>query len=1072
MNQSFVIDSDSGIEEIVQSTSKPKTNITSSIDLTQYVKKLSNYTSQKNKGGFNSPRKATDLSTLGVPKPNIISSPAKKSKNIRRTLTSRNRNLLNPPIELSTSPSIQNDSGSDQFSLQNSNITGSSQKGSTSKAPKYQTKSTSSKFNKIDSILKDDRNFTNNSDPIKKAEINDLYIDPLLDSNTRAFIINSQAKMNKRESNAVIRLDSDKQNSTKKPVGDSRIQSRRIAAKKQSIVPSHSNWSPHSSSDENHKPSTIKAKSSDKKLRTYKNKEKRISLNTKKLELSTSESETDTSEDKTSNEEAGRWLDKDEKIPQTASQTQARVVGKPLSSKNLPIAKTTIDKTASSPFKKKASRLVSSSESESSKSSEESEDDIDLKTNTMKSNDQLSPSGNKKRNSRFFREMYNDYTNTSTEINLFGKNNDAAAYNDDSNQDSAQSSNTFDIYKMISNSSKNSSEVDDSEKLGSDENENLLLVKGINTEKPILYIESKDKNNSRDFLDSSSDSDTNLSYNTLLGKEKTKKGKEPDIISIESPKDFDFSMPSTDSKPNVYESDSSDFGLKPLYSVDGADSADSFGIGYEIDKSRISKYKLENELDILAKTSQSLKKTLRPRSSKKPKFRELLRKSKRRGPKSIKERFIFYSDNSDDIESNNEPMRLNSEMLKTRVFNKNKPKARRTDSRFLQKKQYQNSSYYNISSDNNNNSADSGTGSQSSSERSDARTNKRAKVSGNLSDFIVDDDDDEVLASQINKENFDYNNVFKDSEPFYLAKKKKKNSKVKDRSGSATTDDEQLGGGILDSMGMFSYQDLRTSFNTYIQYYVHKTLNKDFLESLDKRTANYFTSARTAVDRHIQSLKDSLVSSSVWHSYFLDDLKLLPIYHIEMISAEKGCEACTFNRSRTSKFMIYLIGSTQKPGSKKGLEKSAKQAFDRKRKDVYYRRFMSARLSSYVFLNNNLLPEEIKSYIRSSGSNNVLVSDLEKFGIYGACYKVGRFCQKRSELYHWMDHFPEYTMSTISRKVENILSSKDNLFDCNNPDKIQLAEDIVLLLEQSEFTDKFYRELTKVIDEAKELYMC
>ncbi|KAJ1966735.1 hypothetical protein H4R35_006915, partial [Dimargaris xerosporica] len=181
--------------------------------------------------------------------------------------------------------------------------------------------------------------------------------------------------------------------------------------------------------------------------------------------------------------------------------------------------------------------------------------------------------------------------------------------------------------------------------------------------------------------------------------------------------------------------------------------------------------------------------------------------------------------------------------------------------------------------------------------------------------------------------------------------------------------------------------DLHTNCKIVCQYLVHLIVSRRRLLDITVESLQYFTIAYETVDRKIQSLKDSIITSAAWVPEFRHDLEKRPIYHSKRCDLDAECEACHFsNRHATVKVVLTGTPYDQKPPSK----------------------LVLAALDAHGGL---ITDNEASDTARSSVASDNLDDDSSESDNSDdqtpqtTQYLVGRTCHARSQLFHQMHHF-------------------------------------------------------------------
>ncbi|OLY80830.1 hypothetical protein AYI68_g5065 [Smittium mucronatum] len=548
-------------------------------------------------------------------------------------------------------------------------------------------------------------------------------------------------------------------------------------------------------------------------------------------------------------------------------------------------------------------------------------------------------------------------------------------------------------------------------------------------------------------------------------------------------------------------------------------SIDKSSPGSVSPRSIVMKYKLQKELKDLEVSrgySVALDRNIK-KKFKKPSYREVLIKSRSQiSNKTSRTSKLFYNhssvSDSDDSDDSYESSDSNIETSYSDVINYGLPRTQPTSSsrnRPGYNKKSRSQSYR--SSANHHNSMNGGRHSNSqmsmtpttidgmfnpSVHDSDgiSRPNSpssRSSSSVYSSDFVVDED--EVVDYSGNDGSFykaiDNIEISSQSLPA-----------IRNRDLLSESNSKEI---RLSDFGLSFSQDIHTSFNTYIQYMIHAIFNRDIVNTVDFETMKYFENAKNTVDNRISTIRDSLVSSSVWNPQFLIDLKSHPIYELEDEDPIAGCEACTFGTSRTSTFSIHLMGYPSLNEVPKFFSTVDEKNYKPGRNDLVSIRFKKFKTYPKYLMDRNLVTSEMRSFFKDGYDTTKKVGDLHTLGISGVSYLSGRFCQKRSQVYHWLYHYPYYLFLKLKSAANEYISKQkidleskflfintqcsflfkakltiNSLFPLlhffqialNPKEKAKFAEGMVYELEKSKVTAYYFKEFTKYLDDAQDLY--
>ncbi|KAJ3896458.1 hypothetical protein GG344DRAFT_36628 [Lentinula edodes] len=199
-----------------------------------------------------------------------------------------------------------------------------------------------------------------------------------------------------------------------------------------------------------------------------------------------------------------------------------------------------------------------------------------------------------------------------------------------------------------------------------------------------------------------------------------------------------------------------------------------------------------------------------------------------------------------------------------------------------------------------------------------------------------------------------------------------------DGSGSFIVEDDGAGLAALPvEFSMESHQDLSHNFKKIFQFFVHIAVHPpierhEFME-MQMKNEVYFSVPLLAARRKIIGLRDSLVASSVWKPEFKGPLERYP--ELDLVQLEfsmPGCDACN----------------------------------------------LGARMST---LNGRLLGE---AYDRLGFEDLDLSDESSSEGEYRTDFHLGRFCARRTRVYHDLSHWEYMLFKTINEEVDDLHVAK------------------------------------------------
>ncbi|KAF8628447.1 hypothetical protein AX15_003962 [Amanita polypyramis BW_CC] len=235
---------------------------------------------------------------------------------------------------------------------------------------------------------------------------------------------------------------------------------------------------------------------------------------------------------------------------------------------------------------------------------------------------------------------------------------------------------------------------------------------------------------------------------------------------------------------------------------------------------------------------------------------------------------------------------------------------------------------------------------------------------------------------------------------------------------------------------MESHQDLSHQFKRVFQLFVHIAIRPpadrhQFMLN-QMRDEEYFTIPLKIIRRKLLGLRDSLVASSAWRPEFKRSLERYPKFDLTQLDyAMPGCDACHLG-SRRSTLIGRLSGV---PYDKHGFGK---------------------------------IPDE------SDSDDDSASDEPDNFE-----YNLGRFCGKRTRVYHELTHW-EYAL------FENILQEVDDLHAAKQskgfiriayagrkrpPDDLGDADGICEWLDERKIIDMEWQRIKDVTESARHLEM-
>ncbi|KAF8350684.1 hypothetical protein F5887DRAFT_940450 [Amanita rubescens] len=204
-----------------------------------------------------------------------------------------------------------------------------------------------------------------------------------------------------------------------------------------------------------------------------------------------------------------------------------------------------------------------------------------------------------------------------------------------------------------------------------------------------------------------------------------------------------------------------------------------------------------------------------------------------------------------------------------------------------------------------------------------------------------------------------------------------------DSSNFIVEDDGNIPQPLPAQFSMETHQDLSHQFKRVFQFFVHIAVRaplerREFM-SKQMKDEEYFSIPLNILRRKILGLRDSLVASSIWRLEFKKSLERYPEFSLtELDYAVPGCDACHLGGRRSTR--IGRLGGI--PYDKYGFE----------------------------------------SIIKSRDSDSEDESDRETV----IEYSLGRFCGKRTRVYHELTHWEHTLFKCILQEVDELHAAKQS----------------------------------------------
>ncbi|KAK2466894.1 hypothetical protein APHAL10511_001152 [Amanita phalloides] len=233
---------------------------------------------------------------------------------------------------------------------------------------------------------------------------------------------------------------------------------------------------------------------------------------------------------------------------------------------------------------------------------------------------------------------------------------------------------------------------------------------------------------------------------------------------------------------------------------------------------------------------------------------------------------------------------------------------------------------------------------------------------------------------------------------------------------------------------METHQDLPNQFKRVFQFFVHVAVHpplerREFMFK-QLKDEEYFSIPLRILRRKIMGLRDSLVTSSVWRSEYRKSLDTYPAFDLTQLGdAFPGCDACHLG-GRKSTMGGRLSGT---PYDKHGFEMIAAE------------------------------------------SDSDDESDSEKS--HSLEYHLGRFCAKRTRVYHELTHWEYALFQTIRQEVDDLHAAEQSRgfirvgYDKRPPKDLGDADGICEWLDKRKIIDMEWHRIKDAMESARHLDM-
>ncbi|KAF8894643.1 hypothetical protein BD779DRAFT_1502200 [Infundibulicybe gibba] len=262
------------------------------------------------------------------------------------------------------------------------------------------------------------------------------------------------------------------------------------------------------------------------------------------------------------------------------------------------------------------------------------------------------------------------------------------------------------------------------------------------------------------------------------------------------------------------------------------------------------------------------------------------------------------------------------------------------------------------------------------------------------------------------------------------------NSDDSDKSSDFIVEDDGGAAVLPTQFSMDTHQDMAHQFKKVFQFFVHIAVRpaaerRDFMTQ-QMKSEEYFSVPLQITRRKILGLRDSLVTSSVWKPKFKKPLDRYPEFELVPLDfAVPSCDACNLGGR-----MSTLLGRT------------------------------------YGFPYDPLGFEMIDSSDEDSDGSIDPKKKSEEF-------HLGRFCAKRTRVYHEFTHWEYSLFRCIQREVDALHAEKleDGFFRIafsggkNPPEDLSDADGICDWLDERKIIDMEWKKVKDMMESARNLEM-
>ncbi|KAF9053731.1 hypothetical protein BDZ89DRAFT_1056302 [Hymenopellis radicata] len=313
-----------------------------------------------------------------------------------------------------------------------------------------------------------------------------------------------------------------------------------------------------------------------------------------------------------------------------------------------------------------------------------------------------------------------------------------------------------------------------------------------------------------------------------------------------------------------------------------------------------------------------------------------------------------------------------------------------------------------------------------------------------------------VESSEDEDGDYYYVSVSEDDRPFKGARKdgseddeEEKDSlfdEGSDKSSDFIIEDDGDGAALL-PVEFRAQQDLAHHFKTIFQFFVHVAVQTPHERSafMEKQMKDeYFSVPLQVARRKIIGLRDSLVASSVWRPEFKKSLEALPRFNLYALDfSVPACDACHLG-GRVSTLRGQLGGA---PYNILGFDEIVSDPDSDESDD-----------------SDSEKNKKNKKKLKKKKAKKVKNESAPK---YIDSVHLGRFCAKRTRVYHDLSHWEYHLFKRIEGEVDELHSADKE--DGYPPEDLGDADGICEWLDERQFIEQEWQALRKMMESATQL---